>query len=308
MHRNLKPAVVGHRVVHGGASFDRPTLVTDETLRALDRLVPLAPLHLPAEIAVVRAITTQWPDVPQVLCFDTTFHHDLPDVAQRYPLPGNILGSEVRRYGFHGLSYEYIVGALGSDLKPRTVIAHLGSGASMVALRDGKPVDTTMGFTPTGGLLMAARPGDLDPGLLLYLLKQGLSIGALDRILQRESGMTALSETTGDVRLLLAKRDTDARADLALRAFCMSARKRIGALTATLGGIDALVFTGGIGENAATLRAEIAVDLSHLGIVIDAVKNNRNDEGVIGSGTCDVRMMRTDEDRIVARHAFAANT
>ncbi len=306
MGRNLKPDVVGHRIVHGGPSFDGPTRVSDEALRLLDRLVPLAPLHLPAEIAVVRAIAAQWPDVPQVMCFDTTFHRDLPEIARRYPLPSAVLGSEVRRYGFHGLSYEYVVSALGKDLKPKTILAHLGSGASMVALRDGRPIDTTMGFTPTGGLVMATRPGDLDPGLLLYLLKQGLnlSISALERSLQRESGMTALSETTGDVRILLAKRAVDPRAELALSAFCMSARKWIGALAATLGGLDALVFTGGIGENAAALRAEIATGLSHLGIDIDAAKNDRNEEGAIGSANCDVRMVHTDEDRIVARHAL----
>jgi len=301
----VHPDVVGHRIVHGGPDLTRPIRIDDEVLRHLENVKPLAPLHLPIEIAAVRAVAERLPKTPQVACFDTAFHSTMPEVARRYPLPTSLLGTSVRRYGFHGLSYEYVVSALGNELRPRTIIAHLGSGASMVAILNGKGVDTTMGFTPTGGLVMGTRPGDLDPGLLLYLLGQGATVPILDGILEHQSGLLALSERTSDMSELLQARDSDKRADFAIDAFCSSARKWIGALAAVLGGVDALVFTGGIGENAWQVRAQIARGLAHLGFEIDAMANERNDEGRISSGVCDVRMIRTDEERMVARHALA---
>lgn len=303
--RQLQPDVVGHRVVHGGDEFSLPVRVDAETLMVLESLVPFAPLHLPTEIAAMRAVAEKWPETPQVACFDTAFHHALPELAQRYPLPAALVGRAVRRYGFHGLSYEYVVSALGGDARARTIIAHLGGGASMVALRDGRAIDTTMGFTPTGGLVMGTRPGDLDPGVLFYFLNRGSSVEKLGAILQHESGLIALSETTADMRELLALRDSDARAAFAVDAFCMSARKWIGALTAALGGIDALIFTGGVGENSPVIRAQIVQGLEHLDIAIDTEKNSLNEPGLIGAGRCEVRMIRTDEERVVARHALA---
>jgi acetate kinase len=301
--RGVHPDVVGHRIVHGGPDLTRPTRIDAEVLRHLEDLRPLAPLHLPIEIAAIRAVTERLPNKPQVACFDTSFHSEMPEVARRYPLPTSLLGTSVRRYGFHGLSYEFVVSALGKDLRPRTIVAHLGNGASMAAILNGKGVDTTMGFTPTGGLIMGTRPGDLDPGLLLYLLSESATVPTLDGVLQHKSGLLALSERTSDMSELLQIRDSDKRAELAIDAFCSSARKWIGALAAVLGGVDALVFTGGIGENAWQVRAQIADGLAHLGIAIDAVANERNDEGRISSGACDVRMIRTDEERMVARHA-----
>ncbi|MEO7112475.1 MAG: acetate/propionate family kinase [Polyangiaceae bacterium] len=303
--RGVHPDVVGHRIVQGGADLTRPTRINDEVLRHLESLTPLAPLHLPSEIAAIRAVTERLPNTPQVACFDTAFHSAMPEVARRYPLPASLLGTRVRRYGFHGLSYEFIVSALGKELRPHTIVAHLGSGASMAAILNGKSVDTTMGFTPTGGLVMGTRPGDLDPALVLYLLGQGTTAPALDRILQHESGLRALSERTSDMSELLRIRDSDERASFAIDAFCSSARQWIGALAAVLGGVDALVFTGGIGENAWQVRAQIAKGLAHLGIEIDATANERNATGCISSGACDVRVIRTDEERMVARHAIA---
>jgi acetate kinase len=303
--RGVHPDIVGHRIVHGGPDLTRPTRINDEVLKTLEDLVPLAPLHLPIELAAVRTVALRLPKIPQVACFDTAFHSTMPEVARRYPLPSPLLGTNVRRYGFHGLSYEFIVSTLGRELRPRTIIAHLGSGASMAAILNGRSVDTTMGFTPTGGLVMGTRPGDLDPGLVLYLLGQGVTTSKLDDLLEHESGLRALSERTSDMGELLKNRDADARASFAIDAFCMSARKSIGALAAVLGGLDALIFTAGIGENAWQVRAQIAEGLAHLGIEIGDARNERNEEGCISSGVCDVRMMRTDEERIVARHAFA---
>ncbi|MEO8876779.1 MAG: acetate/propionate family kinase [Polyangiaceae bacterium] len=303
--RDLVPDVVGHRIVHGGPTLLEPTLVDAATLKTLDEVVPFAPLHLPAEIAAIRTILARWPKVPQVVSFDTSFHANLPELARRLPIPTSWNTKGVRRYGFHGLSYEYVVSSLGNDLRARTILAHLGSGASMVAVQAGKSVDTTMGFTPTGGLVMGTRSGDLDPGVLTYLLRQGLSVKELEDLLEHESGIVALSETTPDVRKLLARRSTDARAAFAIAAFCASAAKWIGALTTTLGGLDALIFTGGIGENSVEIRAEISARLAHLGIELDEVRNAVNQEGAIGGGKCDVQIVRTDEERIVARHAFA---
>jgi acetate kinase len=298
------PDVVGHRVVHGGVLHSAPALVDAALLATLGELVPFAPLHLPAELSAIRAVTERWPDRPQVACFDTAFHRTLSEVAQRYALAGHLYEAGVRRYGFHGLSYEYIVATVGARDLGRAVIAHLGSGASMVAVRDGRAVDTTMGFTPSGGLVMGTRPGDLDPGLFVYLVAQGRDAHALDDLVNRAGGLRALSGGTSDVRELLARRDRDPPAALALDVFVWNAKKWIGAMAATLGGIETLVFTGGIGENSPPLRKELSLGLEHLGVRLDDARNARND-AVVSSrdAPCKVLVVRTDEERMVARHA-----
>ena len=300
----IRPAAVGHRLVHGGPDHVAPARVDGALLAALRGLVPLSPLHLPAELAAIDAVAERLPGVPQVACFDTAFHRTLPEVARRFALPAALAGAGVRRYGFHGLSYASIVAALPPERLRRAVIAHLGSGASMAAIRDGRSVETTMGFSPTGGLVMATRPGDLDPGVLLYLLDHSpdhrYDARRLEQLIHREAGLVALSETTGDMRRLLELRATDPRAALAIDAFCYHARKAIGALAAVLGGVETLVFTGGIGERAPAIRAEICQGLDHLGIALDAAGNAAG-APIISTGRCEVRVMRTDEEREIAR-------
>jgi acetate kinase len=298
------PDVIGHRVVHGGAKHSAPALVDQSLLASLGELVPFAPLHLPVEMSAMNAVAAVWPGRPQVACFDTAFHRTLPEVAQRYALPERFFTAGVRRYGFHGLSYEYLVASVGARELGRAVLAHLGAGASMAAVRDGRAVDTTMGFTPAGGLVMATRAGDLDPGLIVHLVRQGYDADALDDLVNHRSGLLGVSGTTSDVRELLALRDRDARAKLALDVFTWSARKWVGAMTATLGGIDTLVFTGGIGEHASQVRAAIAEGLEHLGIRLDEDRNARSDPVISAQGApCMVRVVHTDEECMVARHA-----
>jgi acetate kinase len=291
-----RPAAVGHRLVHGGPDHVEPARVDRALLAALERVAPLSPLHLPAELAAIDAVSQQL-DVPQVACFDTAFHRTLPDVARRFALPAM---PAVQRYGFHGLSYASITAALPPERLRRAVIAHLGSGASMAAIRDGRSVDTTMGFSPAGGLVMATRCGDLDPGLIVYLLDHGYDARRLDQLIHREAGLRALSETTGDMRQLLEQRTADPRAAFAVDVFCYHARKAIGAFAAVLGGIETLVFTGGIGEHAPEVRAEICAGLEHLGIALD-VAGNASGAPVISRGSCEVHVMRTDEEREIAR-------
>jgi len=291
---------VGHRLVHGGPDHVAPARVDAGLRAALDRLAPLSPLHLPAELAAIDAVAQRLGDVPQVVCFDTAFHRTLPTVARRYALPSALLAAGVRRYGFHGLSYASIVRALPAARLRRAVLAHLGSGASMTAIRDGRSVETTMGFSPSGGLVMATRPGDLDPGVIAYLVAHGYDAERLDHLINHEAGLAAVSETTGDMRRLLEQRAGDPRAALAIELFCYHARKTIGAFAAVLGGIDTLVFTGGIGEHAAAIRAEICHGLGHLGIALDDAGNAAG-APIISTGSCEVRVMRTDEEREIAR-------
>jgi acetate kinase len=299
------PAAAGHRLVHGGARHAGPARVDDALLAELRDLARLAPLHMPGEIAVVEGIAARAAGVPQVASFDTAFFHALPERSQRLPLPGALWESGIRRFGFHGLSYEYVVSAVPAAREGRVVVAHLGNGASMAALRDGAPVETTMGFTPSGGIMMGTRPGDLDPGVLVHLARESRMDGdALDRVVTRESGLLGVSGTTSDMRDLLAARATDRRAALAVEMFCTRARREVGGLAAVLGGLDLLVFTGGIGERAAEVRAEVCDGLGHLGVVLDPGRNARAEE-VVSSGEAAVPVMvvRTDEDLVVARQA-----
>jgi acetate kinase len=300
------PTAAGHRVVHGGPSHAAPVLVDERVLTELRAVAQFAPLHVPAAISGIEAVGARW-DIPQVACFDTAFHHDMPPVAQRLPLPDALTDAGLRRYGFHGLSYEYVVGAVGAAELGRAVIAHLGNGASMVAVRDGRSVDTTMGLTPAGGLVMSTRTGDLDPGVPVYLLReQGYDADRLEQLVDRESGLVALSGGTSDMRALVERRGWEGGAAFAVDAFCYHARQHVGALAATLGGLDTLVFTGGIGEKAASIRAEICGGLEHLGVVLDGAANEA-DAAVISTpdSGCVVRVVPTDEDRVIARHTGA---
>ena len=300
------PGAAGHRVVHGGPRFAEPALVDDGVLTELREIIPFAPLHMPAAISGIEAVGARW-DIPQVACFDTAFHHRMPLVAQRLPLPDSLWDAGVRRYGFHGLSYEYVVGALGAAELGRAVIAHLGNGASMVAVREGRSVDTTMGFTPAGGLVMSTRSGDLDPGVPVYLLREkGYDADRLERLVDREAGLAALSGGTSDMQRLIEDRERNPRAALAVDSFCYQARKHVGALAAVLGGLDTLVFTGGIGEKAAAIRSGTCDGLEHLGIELDP-EANAGHAAVISAADsdCVVRVEPTDEDLVIARHTSA---
>ena len=292
---------VGHRLVHGGPDHSAPVRV-DATLRAaLETLVAFAPVHLPPELALLDAASGRWPDVPQIACFDTAFHSSLPEVAQRFALTYELFDAGVRRYGFHGLSYEYIVESVGAANLGRAVIAHLGSGASMAAVREGRSVDTTMGLTPSGGLMMGTRTGDLDPGVLLRLM--GEKSLDLETLLNERSGLLGVSGTTSDMKTLLEQCHEDPRAALAVEMFCHVARKFVGALAATLGGIDTLVFTGGIGARAAPVRERICAGLGHLGVALDPVRNASAERCVSQvPSACRVLVVPTDEERMIARH------
>jgi acetate kinase len=286
--RNFDVHAVAHRIVFGGPKHAGPEVVSDDLIAELETLVPFDPLHMPPALALLRAARERFA-VPHVACFDTAFFRRLPALAQRIPLPLDALGPDVRRYGFHGLSYEYVVGALGDDARGRLVIAHLGSGASLAAFRDGVPVDTTMGLTPLGGIVMGTRPGDLDPGVILYLLRErGYDAAGLTELFYEKSGLRGISETTADVAELLRLRATDSRAEEALNVFAYSVRKAIGTLVAALGGLDTLVFTGGIGEHAAPIRDAICTGLGHL-----APAPQR------------IRVIATNETLMMARHAAA---
>ena len=299
------PSAIGHRVVNGGPHYAAPQKITPQVLTDLRNLVPLAPLHLPAEIKIMEAIAAQLPQIPQVACFDTAFHRHLPDLAQRFPLPRKLFDEGIRRYGFHGLSYEYVLRELGpAAQRQRLIIAHLGNGASLAAVKDGLPMDTSMGLTPTGGTMMGTRTGDLDPGILIYLLRERRYDAAkLERLVDSESGLLGVSELTSDMKALLAKRDSDHRAAEAIAVFCRSVRKQIGAFAAVLGGVDMLVFTGGIGEHAPAVREEICRDLGHLGVRIDFAKNNAAKDVISASeSACVVRVVATNEELMIARH------
>lgn len=309
-------AAVGHRLVHGGAAYTAPQRVSPALLAELRALIPLAPEHLPQELALIDALSAAHPDVPQVVCFDTAFHRTLPEVARVYALPQSLTDDGLpRRFGFHGLSYESVHAALADEdaaaANGRVVIAHLGNGASLCALREGRSVETTMGFTPTGGLVMGTRTGDLDPGALLYLMERRQLTPATARALvSHESGLLAVSggpgHGTADMRALLAREANDPRAALAVALFCYRAKQWLGALTAVLEGLDTLVFTGGIGEHAPVIRARICDGLEYLGVRLDPARNAAN-APVISPDRhpVTVRVIATSEERMIARHTAA---
>ena len=298
-----KLAAAGHRIVHGGPKFTAPQQIDNKLKRALKELIPFAPLHLPSQLAMIDAVAVHYPDLPQAACFDTAFHCSMPEVAQRFALQEKFWQQGIRRYGFHGLSYEYVVAKLGKELGQRAIIAHLGNGASMVALKSGQPIDTSMGLTPTGGFMMGTRSGDLDPGVILYLLRQGYSADQLEALLNHQSGLLGVSGQTSEMKTLLDRQGSDSAAALAVRMFSYQIRKFVGAFAAVLGGLDTLVFTGGIGERAAQIRADVCQGLEHLGIELD---NDANASSVaivsVPNSRCMIRVVETDEDLMIARH------
>jgi acetate kinase len=300
-------AAVGHRVVHGGPKYSQPERITREMVEELRRLSPFDPEHLPEEILLTEAFHRRYPDLPQVACFDTAFHHDLPRVAKLLPIPLRYEAQGVRRYGFHGLSYAYLMGEVARIAGPeaargRIVLAHLGNGASLAAVCEGKPVDTSMGLTPAAGIPMSTRSGDLDPGLAWYLSQtQGLDAKAFNEMVNFESGLLGLSEISSDMRDLLEAEKTDPRAADAVAVFCYQIRKWIGAFAAALHGLDTLVFSGGIGEHAPPIRARVCEGLAFLGIALDPEANGTNAAVISApSGQVVVRVIPTDEERMIA--------
>jgi acetate kinase len=298
---------VGHRVVHGGPEYGRPQRITGEMVEKLRGLTLFDPEHLPEEILLTEAFHRRFPDLPQVACFDTAFHHDLPRVARLLPIPRRYEAQGVRRYGFHGLSYEFLMGELarqaGTDAaRGRVILAHLGNGASLAAVHDGKPMDTSMSFTPTAGVPMSTRSGDLDPGLLWYLARtEGLDAQRLSDMVNFQSGLLGISETSSDMRDLLDREAQDERAAEAVALFCYQVRKWIGAFAAVLEGVDTLVFAGGIGENAPTVRARICDGLGFLGIELEDTRNAANEGLISAAASRAVRVIRTDEELVIAR-------
>ena len=302
------PEAVGHRIVHGGPIHTHSERVDSSLLAQLRKLIPFAPLHLPNAILGIEAVSSRFPSLPQVVCFDTAFHRHMPEVAQRLPLPRNLWRDGVRRYGFHGLSYEYIIATLGSAAtQGRLIIAHLGNGVSLAAVMNGQPLDTTMGFTPAGGVMMGTRTGDLDPGVLIYVMNEKrLDARKLDELVNQHGGLLAVSGITSDMKTLLELRLYEPHADEAIELFCYQIRKQIGALTAVLGGLDHLIFTGGIGEHAAPVRAEICRGLEYLGICVDPTRNAAHSRTISSPGTaCTVMVIPTNEDLMIARHTRA---
>ncbi|MBK7983807.1 MAG: acetate/propionate family kinase [Candidatus Competibacteraceae bacterium] len=296
----------GHRVVHGGKEFSDPQRLTPEIMARLETFIPLAPLHQPHNLAGIRALTAVRPDLPQVACFDTAFHFGQPELARVFALPKIYRQEGVQRYGFHGLSYEYIAGALAEEMETsttgRVVVAHLGNGASMCAMRDGKSMASTMGFTAVEGLPMGTRSGSLDPGVLLYLLERhGMGVRDLNNLLYKQSGLLGLSGISNDMRELLASSDPNAQ--LAVDYFTYRIARELGSLAAALGGLDALVFTGGIGENATAVREQVCVRSGWLGIQLDAVANaERHTRISTPASRVTVWVLPTNEELIIARH------
>jgi acetate kinase len=306
--QQLHSVAVGHRVVHGGPRYERPVLVDDAVLTDLERYVPLAPLHQPNNLAPIRAMLARSPELPQVACFDTAFHRGHPALADHYAIPERLYDEGVRRYGFHGLSYEYIAGRL-PEVAPRiasgrVIVAHLGSGASMCALAAGRSVESTMGFTALDGLPMGTRPGQLDPGVVLYLIaEKGMSAAQVQQMLYHESGLKGLSGVSNDVRELEAS--ADPRALFALEYFAYRVALQAGLLAAALGGLDAFVFTAGIGENSPTMRARIAARLAWLGAVLDPVANAAGRTSIAASDSrVSLHVVPTDEELMIARHTL----
>jgi acetate kinase len=301
-------AAVGHRVVHGGPKYSEPQQITKEMMQELHDLEPFDPEHLPEEILLAEAFHRRFPDLMQVACFDTAFHHDMPRVARILPIPRRYDMKGVQRYGFHGLSYSFLMEELERLAGPkavrgRVILAHLGNGASLAAVQDGKPIDTSMGLTPTAGIPMSTRSGDLDPGIIWYLARtEKMSAKQFNEMVNFQSGLLGVSETSSDMRDLLSREKKDRRAAEAVALFCYQVKKWIGAFAAALCGLDTLVFTGGIGENAPAVRARICDGLGFLGIELEEKKNAAN-AGVISAGASrvTVRVIRTDEEVMIAK-------
>jgi acetate kinase len=302
-------AAVGHRIVHGGPNLFEPRLVSDDLLSTLRGLVRFAPNHLPDELQLIDAMRRLRPELPQVVCFDTAFHAHLPPVARRLAIPETYDGQGVRRYGFHGLSYTFLLGELrrraGAVADGRVVLMHLGNGSSVAAVRGGRSIDTSMGFTPIGGIVMSSRSGDLDPGVVAYIARtSGFDADRLEKELSHHSGLSAISGGIGDMRELLAREATDERCRLAVSIYCYEITKRLGAYAAALGGLDALVFSGGIGEHADAVRARVCSGLEFLGVEIDDDLNAAAGPVIStpASGVA-VHVIPTDEEVVIAEAA-----
>ena len=298
---------IGHRVVHG-MSHSEPELITPALISELRQISIFDPDHLPGEIQLIETFQRRFPSIKQVACFDTAFHHTLPRVARQLPIPRQYEAMGIRRFGFHGISYSYLMDELVRLEDPavktgRSILAHLGNGASMAAVLDGKSIDTTMGFTPTGGLMMSTRSGDLDPGVAAYLARtENMSTDQFQDMVNHRSGMLGISESSSDMRDLLRHAGTDLRAAEAVNLFCYQAKKCLGAYAGALGGLDTLVFTGGIGENSPEVRLRICEGLGFLGIKLDEERNSANAPLISGGiGTVTIRVIRTNEERMIAR-------
>jgi acetate kinase len=294
------PVAIGHRVVHGGPKLRQHCLIDGQVMQQLDAASAFAPLHTPAALSVMRFARKHFPTLPQIACFDTTFHIDLPDVARVLPIPRKLQSEGIQRYGFHGLSCESIVHQLGGDLPARLIIAHLGNGASVTAVENGKSIDTSMGLTPSGGLVMGTRSGEIDPGVLIYLMREKkLDAAMLEDMIDHRSGLLGISGISGDMRRLHEAASTSVDARLAIDMFCYCVRKQIASMIAVLGGVDLIVFTGGIGENDREVREAICGGLSWAGVVID---DSRENPPTPRRGVC---VLPSQEDEQIARHTRA---
>jgi acetate kinase len=294
------PVAIGHRVVHGGPKLRQHCLIDEQVLHQLDAASAFAPLHTPAALSVIRFAREHFPGLPQIACFDTTFHIDLPDVARVLPIPRELQSEGIQRYGFHGLSCESILHQLGDDPPARLIIAHLGNGASVTAVRNGKSIDTSMGLTPSGGVVMGTRSGELDPGVLIYLMREKkLDAAMLEDMIDHRSGLLGISGVSSDMRRLHEAASTSVDARLAIDMFCYSVRKQIAAMIAVLGGVDLIVFTGGIGENDGQVRGAICSGLDWAGVVIEDERSDRS------MPRCQVRVLASQEDEQIARHTRA---
>jgi acetate kinase len=297
---------VGHRVVHGGLEYSQPVIVSSEVVAALERFVPLAPLHQPHNLAPIRALLAQAPDVPQVACFDTAFHRTNPELAQRFAIPEELHAAGVRRYGFHGLSYEYIGSVLadydGKAATGRTIVLHLGNGSSMCAMHGGRSVASTMGFTAVDGLPMGTRCGSLDPGVILYLMdERGMDVRAVEKLIYSQSGLLGVSGLSSDMRSLLGSQDP--RAKLAVDLYCYRIGRDLGSLAAALGGLDAIVFTAGIGENSAPVREQVLNAAAWLGVRVNKEQNRRHGPRVSAQQSrVSAWAIPTNEELMIARH------
>jgi acetate kinase len=301
------PTAIGHRIVHGGPALREHCIIDDAVLRRLKAATAFAPLHTPSALSVIRFAKDHFPGVPQVACLDTAFHAGLPDVSRILPIAKELQSDGVQRYGFHGLSCESIVGQLADDLPDRLVIAHLGSGASVTAVKGGRSIDTSMGLTPSGGVIMGTRSGDLDPGVLVYLMREKkFDVAMIEALVDQRSGLLGISGVGSDIRRLheVASSNDDAR--LAIEMFCYSARKQVAAMIAALEGADMIVFTGGVGENDAAVRAAICGGLSWSGVSLDDARNRAADRFIDDSASrCRVSVLPSQEDLQIALHTWA---
>ena len=301
------PAAIGHRIVHGGPKLRQHCLIDESVLRLLEAAAAFAPLHTPSALSVIRFAQQHFPGLPQVACFDTTFHAAMPDVARVLPIPKELQSEGIHRYGFHGLSCESIVHQLGSDLPDRLIIAHLGNGASVTAVKGGKSIDTSMGLTPSGGVIMGTRSGDLDPGVLVYLMREKkFDATGIEKLVDHLSGLQGISGVGSDMRQLHDAASSNADAKLAIEMFCYSVRKQIAAMIAVLDGVDMMVFAGGIGENDGEVRASICEGLSWAGISLDDARNRASNCSINSMASrVLVQVLASQEDEQIARHTSA---